>query len=123
MKEIINELIDKGVLVFNPFTLDLSEPRFVLLMEREQEILLEDNPIALIVANSIIDAEAMLNEYSIEDKYRDNMYVDIYAVDTLVRVSWMMGFKTMKEVRKFVQDKEEYFQYAFDNHKSTIINL
>jgi hypothetical protein len=92
-------------------------------MEREQEILLEDNPIALIVANSIIDAEAMLLEYSIEDKYRDNMYVDIYAVDTLVRVSWMMGFKTMKEVRKFVQDKEEYFQYAFDNHKSTLINL
>jgi len=123
MKEIINELIDKGVLVFNPFTLDLSEPRFVLLMEREQEILLEDNPIALIVANSIIDAKAMLDEYSIEDKYRDNMYVDIYAVDTLVRVSWMMGFKTMKEVRKFVQDKEEYFQYAFDNHKSTLINL
>ena len=123
MNEIINELIDKGMLVFNPFTLDLSEPRFVLLMEREQEILLEDNPIALIVANSIIDAEAMLLEYSIEDKYRDNMYVDIYAVDTLVRVSWMMGFKTMKEVRKFVQDKEEYFQYAFDNHKSTLINL
>lgn len=123
MKEIINELIDKGMLVFNPFTLDLSEPRFVLLMEREKEILLEDNPIALIVANSIIDAEAMLDEYSIEDKYRDNMYVDIYAVDTLVRVSWMMGFKTMKEVRKFVQDKEEYFQYAFDNHKSTLINL
>lgn len=123
MKEIINELIDKGVLVFNPFNLDLSEPRFVLLMEREKEILLEDNPIALIVANSIIDAEAMLLEYSIEDKYRDNMYVDIYAVDTLVRVSWMMGFKTMKEVRKFVQDKEEYFQYAFDNHKSTLINL
>jgi hypothetical protein len=123
MKEIINELIDKGMLVFNPFNLDLSEPRFVLLMEREQEILLEDNPIALIVANSIIDAEAMLLEYSIEDKYRDNMYVDIYAVDTLVRVSWMMGFKTMKEVRKFVQDKEEYFQYAFDNHKSTLINL
>lgn len=123
MKEIINELIDKGVLVFNPFNLDLSEPRFVLLMEREKEILLEDNPIALIVANSIIDAEAMLLEYSIEDKYRDNMYVDIYAVDTLVRVSWMMGFKTMKEVRKFVQDKKEYFQYAFDNHKSTLINL
>ncbi len=123
MKEIINELIDKGMLVFNPFNLDLSEPRFVLLMEREKEILLEDNPIALIVANSIIDAEAMLDEYSIEDKYRDNMYVDIYAVDTLVRVSWMMGFKTMKEVRKFVQDKEEYFQYAFDNHKSTLINL
>ena len=123
MKEIINELIDKGMLVFNPFTLDLSEPRFVLLMEREKEILLEDNPIALIVANSIIDAEAMLDEYSIEDKYRDNMYVDIYAVDTLVRVSWMMGFKTMKEVRKFVQGKEEYFQYAFDNHKSTLINL
>tara|TARA_R110000868_G_scaffold390687_1_gene660427 strand:- start:31 stop:402 length:372 start_codon:yes stop_codon:yes gene_type:complete len=123
MKEIINELIDKGMLVFNPFNLDLSEPRFVLLMEREKEIILEDNPIALIVANSIIDAEAMLLEYSIEDKYRDNMYVDIYAVDTLVRVSWMMGFKTMKEVRKFVQDKEEYFQYAFDNHKSTLINL
>jgi hypothetical protein len=123
MKEIINELIDKGMLVFNPFNLDLSEPRFVLLMEREKEILLEDNPIALIVANSIIDAEAMLDEYSIEDKYRDNMYVDIYAVDTLVRVSWMMGFKTMKEVRKFVQGKEEYFQYAFDNHKSTLINL
>lgn len=123
MKEVINELIDKGMLVFTPFTLDLSEPRFVLLMEREKEIILEDNPIALIVANSIIDAEAMLLEYSIEDKYRDNMYVDIYAVDTLVRVSWMMGFKTMKEVRKFVQDKEEYFQYAFDNHKSTIINL
>jgi hypothetical protein len=123
MKEVINELIDKGMLVFNPFTLDLSEPRFVLLMEREKEIILEDNPIALIVANSIIDAEAMLLEYSIEDKYRDNMYVDIYAVDTLVRVSWMMGFKTMKEVRKFVQDKEEYFQYAFDNHKSTLINL
>ena len=123
MKEIINELIDKGMLVFNPFNLDLSEPRFVLLMEREKEILLEDNPIALIVANSIIDAEAMLDEYSIEDKYRDNMYVDIYAVDTLVRVSWMMGFKTMKEVRKFVQGKEEYFQYAFDNKKSTLINL
>ena len=123
MKEIINELIDKGMLVFNPFNLDLSEPRFVLLMEREKEILLEDNHIALIVANSIIDAKAMLDEYSIEDKYRDNMYVDIYAVDTLVRVSWMMGFKTMKEVRKFVQDKEEYFQYAFDNHKSTLINL
>lgn len=123
MKEIINELIDKGMLVFNPFNLDLSEPRFILLMEREKEIILEDNPIALIVANSIIDAEAMLLEYSIEDKYRDNMYVDIYAVDTLVRVSWMMGFKTMKEVRKFVQDKEEYFQYAFDNHKSTLINL
>lgn len=123
MKEIINELIDKGMLVFNPFNLDLNEPRFVLLMEREKEIILEDNPIALIVANSIIDAEAMLLEYSIEDKYRDNMYVDIYAVDTLVRVSWMMGFKTMKEVRKFVQDKEEYFQYAFDNHKSTLINL
>ena len=123
MKEIINELIDKGMLVFNPFNLDLSEPRFVLLMEREKEILLEDNPIALIVANSIIDAEAMLDEYSIEDKYRDNMYVDIYAVDTLVRVSWMMGFKTMKELRKFVQGKEEYFQCAFDNHKSTLINL
>lgn len=123
MKEVINELIDKGMLVFNPFTLDLSEPRFILFMEREKELILEDNPIALIVANSIIDAEAMLKEYNIDDRYRDNMFVDIYAVDTLVRVTWTMSFKTMKEARAFAKGREKYFVSVFDNLKSTIIKL
>lgn len=113
-KDLINRLISEGWITFNPFTMEVLEPRYtVILGEEKHEI--QDTDITELVAELLIRAEYKC-PYPMIDKFKNNAWIDVYALETFAEVTWQLSFATMKELRNYKKVAEVETLYYYDQN-------
>lgn len=113
-KDIINQLINKGWIVFNPFTMSVAEPRYVVHVGETQSFEIQDTNISELIVDLIIQAETENSHIEITRNPK-NAFIEVYAFDTYADVDFLLGFKTIAALKQYkVKNKIETIIY-FDN--------
>lgn len=99
-KDIINHLINKGWIVFNPFTMSLSEPRYVVHIGETENYEIQNTDISELMVDLIVQAETENSHLEIT-RNPTNAFIEIYAFDTYAEVDFMLGFKTLTELKRY----------------------
>jgi hypothetical protein len=121
-KDIINRLIGRGWIVFNPFTMSIAEPRYVVHVGETQTYEIQDTDISELIVDLIIQAETENSHIDITRNPK-NAFIEIYAFDTFAEVDFLLGFKTLSALKQYkVKNKLETIIY-FDNETQETIEL
>lgn len=116
MNHIVNLLIDRGAITFNPFTLSLDTQRFMFPLTNIKSTPLDESNLALYISEIIIkcETENICESLQIDSSLKDNLFVNVYAVDSFVESSFEIYFDTMTEAVEFAKEKD--FELCFDNN-------
>jgi hypothetical protein len=117
-KNIINKLIDQGWICFNPFNMDISEPRYAVCLEDTKQLVLSDTDITELITDCIIQAETNF-PYPEAIDFKDNIYIDIYAYDSFAEVTWQVNFNTIKELKHYKKVTKQETIYYIDTETQT----
>jgi hypothetical protein len=124
-KHIINLLIEQGVITFNPFNLDIEPPRYRVVLSDTVELKIDTDGIAPLIADILIGAELGRIDCIVPfaEKYKENIYVDIYALDTYAEVTYELSFPSVKDIIEFKEFVEEESLIYFDTFTEEIIEI
>jgi hypothetical protein len=113
-KDLVNHLIHKGWIVFNPFTMSVHEPRYVVHLGETQFHEIQNTDISELMVDLILQAETENSHVEIIRNPK-NAFIEIYAFDTYAEVDFMLGFNTLTQLKQYkVKNKIETIIY-YDN--------
>jgi hypothetical protein len=124
-KNIINKLIEQGWIVFNPFSLNVESSRYTVVISDTVKVDIDTDGIAPVIADILINAEIggidCLLPYV--EKYKDNIFVDIYALDTHAELTYELAFPSVKEIIEFKEFVDAETLIYFDKRTEEIIEI
>jgi hypothetical protein len=112
--DIINKLINQGVICFNPYTMSVNPHRYSYPLSNGRQYDIQNNDIKELMTNLIITAETDC-PYEIFSRYKYNAFLDIYALDTFAEVSWELSFPTLQHLRIIKKELGLETLYYYDN--------
>jgi len=112
--DIINNLINQGMICFNPFTMSVNSHRYNFPLDHTHCYEIQENDITELMTNLIITAETDC-PFEIFSRYQNNAFLDIYALDTFAEVSWELSFPTIQHLKIIKKELGLETLYYYDN--------
>lgn len=116
--DLINQLINQGTICFNPYSMSIESYRYSYPLTDTENFDIQNNDITELMTDLILTAELRCPSPIIKE-FKENTYIDIYALDTFAEVTWELSFPTLKDLRKlkkYLGVKQLYFY----DHKEQI---
>lgn len=112
-KKKLKEALAKGMIKFNPFTMDMNPKRYeVLYMPTTYEGII-DNDISELIVECMVDCKD-------HSRFMDNLYVDIYGLGSYAEVTWLVSFDTVKELDEYMKKQNLNKVIINDTEKQSI---
>lgn len=112
-KNLINKLINDGWITFNPFTMSVHSPRYVVILDDTEQHEIQNTDITELVTDLIIRSEHDCPFVAFK-MFKENAFIDVYAFDTFAEVTWQIAFNTLKELRHYKKVAELKTLYYYD---------
>ena len=101
---IINELINKGEITFNPFNMSTTPKRYSVPLDMETLTFeIQNHDIKELMTDLIIQAEQN-PPHPVILQHKDNIFIDIYAFDTFAEVNYEITFDQIADIKKFKKE-------------------
>lgn len=111
MREIILQLINRGFVAFNPFTMKIRDERYAVSTEDYMDWSIAEIPPETVIQNIIEMSHKYYDKLDIGDNYKYNFFWDIIAFDSNYDLSADICFDDYQEALEF-GNKYELFNIA-----------
>lgn len=119
--DIINRLINRGWIVFNPYTMATMRPRYQVILTDTEEHLIEETDITELVTDLILKAEQEpIQQFK---DYKKNAFIDVHALDSFAEVVYLLCFPTINQLVDYKKKYKIDTLYYIDTRTDSVEEL